>query len=754
MRSPEWRRMAAAADPCDPIGGGGVLSVHSEVFVDKGGFIMYYLRVPENNPTQAVPLLQGAEEQLKLSFRHCNKDGGLLLYQEGSGNNYFAIGVYNNGIYMEMNWNNTLVEISGGAGPSGVFANVSSSRYTEVTITGLRQLEHANVTVDGRAVTLSTTPAHGIRGLNFATDMLGSLVIGGVNPHVTMKTEKLNKDLIPCISFIDIGLEGRTLDFNSADVKHWASPMCPSNSCFSGTSATFSSVDSYVKLDVDVSPKNQTFIGFKFRTSGWLSLYLKNGTLVLRLNTEVRFVRTFLRGHVCYVFSENVGKEWLRRTSVARQSHGCARCKSVVCTLAVSGCVHRFRKRRYLPRTDVLRLPTLLHVDSTQKHGRGTDAISATRKTDFSDGRWQEVRVVRQGDKAVLFDGDGLVAALVTYGAGEMLKPLHAEALHVGWSNTPAMFDVTTALLGCMEEFIFASYNEVTESQPRGLSLRDSNIDSRHVAFTGCTESESCDPACPSPAQVCRLGVCDCAPGHQEETRYPLTCSDIDDCAGEPCIHGECIDKPNDYTCACTPAYKGRNCSVESSCYKFPCHNGATCTEDEASFPGIESRTCLCAQGYEGVNCSKDIDECSVQKCMTNSTRACVNYPGGFSCLCVDGWTGQDCSEETTPCHKHPCGPGICNVTTSGYNCTCPDGTIGQECAVRYAGRSPLTIVIGVVVVLTILLLALVYILLKKGKCKVTEICLRCKIFGDRRYRYRVSARPRVGSPDSQEGRD
>ncbi|XP_078687468.1 uncharacterized protein LOC144919776 [Branchiostoma floridae x Branchiostoma belcheri] len=645
-----------------------VLSVHSEVFVDKGGFIMYYLRVPENNPTQAVPLLQGAEEQLKLSFRHCNKDGGLLLYQEGSGNNYFAIGVYNNGIYMEMNWNNTLVEISGGAGPSGVFANVSSSRYTEVTITGLRQLEHANVTVDGRAVTLSTTPAHGIQGLNFATDMLGSLIIGGVNPHVTMKTEKLNKDLIPCISFIDIGLEGRTLDFNSADVKHWASPMCPSNSCFSGTSATFSSVDSYVKLDVDVSPKNQTFIGFKFRTrmkdgllfffggpGGWLSLYLKNGTLVLRLNTE----------------------------------------------------------------------------------GRGTDAISATRETDFSDGRWQEVRVVRQGDKAVLFDGDGLVAALVTYGAGEMLKPLHAEALHVGWSNTPAMFDVTTALLGCMEEFIFASYNEVTESQPRGLSLRDSNIDSRHVAFTGCTESESCDPACPSPAQVCWLGVCDCAPGHQEETRYPLTCSDIDDCAGEPCIHGECIDKPNDYTCACTPAYKGRNCSVESSCYKFPCHNGATCTEDEASFPGIESRTCLCAQGYEGVNCSKDIDECSVQKCMTNSTRACVNYPGGFSCLCVDGWTGQDCSEETTPCHKHPCGPGICNVTTSGYNCTCPDGTIGQECAVRYAGRSPLTIVIGVVVVLTILLLALVYILLKKGKCKVTEICLRCKIFGDRRYRYR-----------------
>ncbi|KAI8491918.1 hypothetical protein Bbelb_302910 [Branchiostoma belcheri] len=41
-------------------------------------------------------------------------------------------------------------------------------------------------------------------------------------------------------------------------------------------------------------------------------------------------------------FSENVGKEWRRRTSLARHSHGCAKCKSVVCTpsLAVSGCEH------------------------------------------------------------------------------------------------------------------------------------------------------------------------------------------------------------------------------------------------------------------------------------------------------------------------------------------------------------------------------------------------------------------------------
>ncbi|KAI8502729.1 Carboxylesterase 5A [Branchiostoma belcheri] len=43
------------------------------------------------------------------------------------------------------------------------------------------------------------------------------------------------------------------------------------------------------------------------------------------------------------------GKEWRRRTALARHLHGCAKCKSVVCTprLAVSGCVHPHDTRVY-----------------------------------------------------------------------------------------------------------------------------------------------------------------------------------------------------------------------------------------------------------------------------------------------------------------------------------------------------------------------------------------------------------------------
>ncbi|KAI8492988.1 hypothetical protein Bbelb_289920 [Branchiostoma belcheri] len=53
-------------------------------------------------------------------------------------------------------------------------------------------------------------------------------------------------------------------------------------------------------------------------------------------------------GYVCYVFSENVEKEWRLHTSLARHSHGCTNCKSVVCapSLAVSGCVHPIAEQK------------------------------------------------------------------------------------------------------------------------------------------------------------------------------------------------------------------------------------------------------------------------------------------------------------------------------------------------------------------------------------------------------------------------
>ncbi|KAI8508126.1 hypothetical protein Bbelb_143660 [Branchiostoma belcheri] len=72
-------------------------------------------------------------------------------------------------------------------------------------------------------------------------------------------------------------------------------------------------------------------------------------------------------------FSENVGKEWRLRTSLARHSHGCTKCKSVVCTpsLAVSGCVHRFRTEAVLTTHGC---PAFAHVLARRQHAEARTA--------------------------------------------------------------------------------------------------------------------------------------------------------------------------------------------------------------------------------------------------------------------------------------------------------------------------------------------------------------------------------------------
>ncbi|KAI8508114.1 hypothetical protein Bbelb_143540 [Branchiostoma belcheri] len=81
--------------------------------------------------------------------------------------------------------------------------------------------------------------------------------------------------------------------------------------------------------------------------------------------------------YVCFVFSENVGKERHRRTSLARHSHGFAKCKSVVYTprLAVSGRVHRGRTH-----TCVFRTVRAGHARRPYSHARVVNPQTARRK--------------------------------------------------------------------------------------------------------------------------------------------------------------------------------------------------------------------------------------------------------------------------------------------------------------------------------------------------------------------------------------
>ena len=37
--------------------------------------------------------------------------------------------------------------------------------------------------------------------------------------------------------------------------------------------------------------------------------------------------------------------------------------------------------------------------------------------------------------------------------------------------------------------------------------------------------------------------------------------TDINECEFDPCVHGNCTDLINNYSCLCDPGYNGRNCS-------------------------------------------------------------------------------------------------------------------------------------------------------------------------------------------------
>ena len=41
--------------------------------------------------------------------------------------------------------------------------------------------------------------------------------------------------------------------------------------------------------------------------------------------------------------------------------------------------------------------------------------------------------------------------------------------------------------------------------------------------------------------------------------------SDINECASNPCVHGSCDDKVNDYECDCEDGYNGKNCDHSKS---------------------------------------------------------------------------------------------------------------------------------------------------------------------------------------------
>ncbi|XP_077993150.1 uncharacterized protein LOC144447118 [Glandiceps talaboti] len=164
--------------------------------------------------------------------------------------------------------------------------------------------------------------------------------------------------------------------------------------------------------------------------------------------------------------------------------------------------------------------------------------------------------------------------------------------------------------------------------------------------------------------------VCSCNPGYSLNPDN-RTCSNIDECDPDPCVHGTCVDGINSYTCDCDDGWTGTHCDIDiDECASGPCINGDC--EDKVN--GYE---CHCDPGWEGNNCNIDIDECLSNPCFYGN---CTDGINRYTCECFTGWTGTHCDEDVDECEDFDDCDHICtNVNRTvnpenGYICECNDG--------------------------------------------------------------------------------
>ena len=148
----------------------------------------------------------------------------------------------------------------------------------------------------------------------------------------------------------------------------------------------------------------------------------------------------------------------------------------------------------------------------------------------------------------------------------------------------------------------------------------------------------------------------------------------INDCPGNECVNGTCVDGVGNYTCDCEPGFNGTFCDQEiNECDNVDCNNG-TCTDL------VNDYMCECYQYYTGQYCDTFLS-CGASPCQNEGT--CIDVDiGTFSCLCPPEWTGMTCGEDALPCDPNPCSNGgNCSNNGNKFLCACAMGWTGNTCA-------------------------------------------------------------------------
>ena len=110
------------------------------------------------------------------------------------------------------------------------------------------------------------------------------------------------------------------------------------------------------------------------------------------------------------------------------------------------------------------------------------------------------------------------------------------------------------------------------------------------------------------------------------------------------------------------------------------CSNKGVCKMNK-----LGSFQCECIGNYTGCSCQFNINPCSRDSCINNST--CLihsNNSNGFECLCQHGYYGQICEKKIDLCQNISCSNnGYCMEYKSKTKCICKKYYSSDECKVQ-----------------------------------------------------------------------
>jgi len=196
----------------------------------------------------------------------------------------------------------------------------------------------------------------------------------------------------------------------------------------------------------------------------------------------------------------------------------------------------------------------------------------------------------------------------------------------------------------------------------------------------GCHDIDDCTLVTPGRvkclhATACTdLGIesykCTCSPGWSD-----VDCNvDINECGmgTHECVDSAtCINTEGSYECKCNLGYTGTGIKAdpgaelanpkatgcrhsEDDCATNPCEHGE-CTDD-----GYKAYHCKCEVGWMDKNCDANVNECYEKakygvECSEHGR--CVDTPGSFYCRCVSGMAGDGYTcTDLDDCDPNPCG--------------------------------------------------------------------------------------------------